>query len=81
MFARHHQLRTWGIIMIKLYLLYSRYLTEENINHEYLMIITSSKQQLNQQIKNLFTKNPDEKLRLEVWNIQTMSIFKYYLKT
>ncbi|ASR40299.1 hypothetical protein [Ligilactobacillus agilis] len=67
--------------MIKLYLLYSRYLTEENINHEYLMIITSSKQQLNQQIKNLFTKNPDEKLRLEVWNIQTMSIFKYYLKT
>lgn len=53
--------------MTKLYLLYSRYLTDENINHEYLMIITSSKQQLNQQIKNLFTKNPDEQLRLEVW--------------
>ena len=53
--------------MIKLYLLYSRYLTDENINHECLMIITSSKQKLNQQIKNLFTKNPDEQLRLEVW--------------
>lgn len=53
--------------MTKLYLLYSRYLTDENINHEYLMIITSSKQQLNQQIKTMFTKNPDEWLRLEVW--------------
>lgn len=53
--------------MTKLYLLYSRYLTDENINHEYLMIITSSKQKLNTQIKNLFTKNPDEQLRLEVW--------------
>lgn len=53
--------------MTKLYLLYSRYLTEEKITHEYLMIITSSKQKLNAQIKNLFTKNPDEELRLEVW--------------
>ena len=53
--------------MTKLYLLYSRYLSEEKITHEYLMIITSSKQQLNTQIKNLFTKNPDEWLRLEVW--------------
>lgn len=48
--------------MTKLYLLYSRYLTDEC-----LMIITSSKQKLNAQIKNLFTKNPDEQLRLEVW--------------
>lgn len=53
--------------MTKLYLLYSRYLTEEKITHECLMIITSSKQKLNAQIKNLFTKNPDEDLRLEVW--------------
>ena len=53
--------------MIKLYLLYSRYLTDEKINHECLMIITSSKQKLNAQIKNLFVKNPDEWLRLEVW--------------
>lgn len=53
--------------MTKLYLLCSRYLTDENINHECLMIITSSKQKLNTQIKNLFAKNPDEKLRLEVW--------------
>lgn len=53
--------------MTKLYLLYSRYLTDEKITHECLMIITSSKQKLNTQIKNLFTKNPDERLRLEVW--------------
>lgn len=53
--------------MTKLYLLYSRYLTDENINHECLMIITNSKQKLNAQIKNLFAKNPNEQLRLEVW--------------
>lgn len=53
--------------MTKLYLLYSRYSTEEDITHECLMTITSSKQKLNTQIKNLFTKNPDEKLRLDVW--------------
>lgn len=53
--------------MTKLYLLYSRYLTDENITHECLMIITSSKQKLNAQIKNLFVKNPNEQLRLEVW--------------
>ena len=53
--------------MTKLYLLYERYLTEEKITHECLMIITSSKQKLNAQIENLFAKNTDAQLRLEVW--------------